>query len=118
MKRVLRKDHTRDVGKFLAGVISGFSFFVLASHPEKSPIRKLPEKRVRNVSYFPNIKIQKGKGHYHIHHWMIFSALYAPFILIRRLRSKFFHGLIIGSIFQGLTYKDRFRIKYRSDSIS
>ena len=118
MKKVLKKEHARGVGKFLAGVVSGFSFFLLVSHPGKSPIRKLPEKKLRNVSYFPNIKIQKDSGHYHIHHWMIFSVLYAPFILIKRLRSKFLHGIIIGSIFQGLTYKDRFQMKYHSDSTS
>lgn len=118
MKKVIKKEHAKDAGKFLAGAISGFSFFLLSSHPEKSPIRKLPERKFKKVSYFPNIKIQKDNGHYHIHHWMIFSALYAPFILIKRLRSKLLHGLIIGSIIQGLTYKDRFRIKYHSDYTS
>lgn len=87
-----------DLTKILAGLIAGFSFFLLSSHPEKSPIRKLPERRLKNVSYFPNVKIQKNNGHYHVHHWMIFSALYAPFILVRRLRSKFLHGFLIGSI--------------------
>src|SRR3989344_102659 len=100
--------------KILAGLIAGFSFFTISPH-QKSPVyKKLPEKKLKNVSYLPNIKIQKDSGHYHIHHWMIFSALYAPFILIKRLRSKFLHGLIIGSIVQGLTYKDRFRVKHPS----
>ena len=104
------------LAKILAGLIAGFSFFTVSSH-QKSPVyEKLPEKKLKNISYFPNVKIQKKDGHYHIHHWMIFSALYAPFILVRRLRSKFLHGLIIGSIVQGLTYRDRFRIKYRSSS--
>ncbi len=116
MKKVIKKEHARDAGKFLAGAISGFSFFAVSSH-RKSPIYKmLPNRKIKNISYFPNIKIQKKNKHYHIHHWMIFSALYAPFILIKRLRSKLLHGLIIGSIIQGLTYKDRFRIKYHSDS--
>ncbi len=114
----ISKKETRieDFAKLFAGLIGSFLFFTVSSH-QKSPIYKnLPEKKLKNISYFPNIKIQKGKGRYHIHHWMIFSALYAPFILVERLRSKFLHGLIIGSIIQGLTYKDRFQIKYQSDA--
>ena len=57
-----KKEHAKDAGKFLAGAISGFSFFLLSSHPEKSPIRKLPERKFKKVSYFPNIKIQKITG--------------------------------------------------------
>ena len=109
-----RKIKIKNIVKLFAGLIAGFSFFTVSSN-QKSPVyKKLPEKKLKNISYFPNIKIQKENKHYHIHHWMIFSALYAPFILIRRLRSKFLHGLIIGSIVQGLTYKDRFRVKYHS----
>ena len=109
-----RKIKIGGLAKILAGLIAGFSFFTISSH-QKSPVyKKLPEKKLKNVSYIPNIKIQKDSGHYHIHHWMIFSALYAPFVLVKRLRSKFLHGLIIGSIAQGLTYKDRFRMKHPS----
>ncbi len=115
-KEPKRETKIEDLAKILAGLIAGFSFFTVSSH-QKSPIyKKLPAKKLKNISYFPNIKIQKGKGHYHIHHWIVFSALYAPFILIERLRSKFLHGLIIGSIIQGLTYKDRFQIKYQPDA--
>ena len=111
-KEPKREIKIEDLAKILAGLIAGFSFFTASSHQESPVYKKLPERKLRNVSYFPNIRIQKDSGHYHIHHWMIFSALYAPFILVRRLRSKFLHGLIIGSIAQGLTYKDRFRVKY------
>jgi len=113
-KKSNQKIKIKNIVKLFVGLIAGFSFFTVSSH-QKSPVyKKLPERKLKNVSYFSNIKIQKDSGHYHIHHWMIFSALYAPFILIKRLRSKFLHGLIIGSIIQGLTYKDRFRIKYHS----
>ncbi len=111
---ILEKEtNIEDFAKLFAGLIAGFSFFIVSSY-QKSPVKKLPERKIKNVSYFPNIKIQKKDGHYHIHHWIILSALYAPFILAERLRSKFLHGFLIGSIVQGLTYKDRFQIKYHS----
>lgn len=113
MKRVLKKEHAKDAGKLLAGIISGFSFFLLTSHPEKSPVRKLPEKRIKNVSYFPNVKAHGKTEYYHFHHWMIFSFLYPLVFVKKKLRqSKFLHGLMIGSIVQGLTYKDRFQIRH------
>lgn len=115
MKRALRKEHAKDAGKLLAGIISGFSFFVLTSHPGKSPVRKLPEKRVKNISYFPNIKAHGKTEYYHFHHWMIFSLLY-PLVFVKKKlrRSKLLHGIMIGGIVQGLTYKDRFQIRYNS----
>lgn len=109
-----QKIKIKNIVKLFVGLIAGFSFFTVSSH-QKSPVyKKLPKKKLKNISYLPNIKIQSEKENYHVHHWMLFSALYAPFILIRRLRSKFLHGFLIGSIIQGLSYKDRFRIKYHS----
>ncbi len=114
-KESSRGIRTAELIEILVGFIAGFSFFTVTSH-QKSPIyKKLPEKKLKNISYFPNIKVKKEKGSYHhIHHWMILMALYTPFILIKRLRHKLIHGFLIGSIIQGLSYKDRFQIKYHS----
>lgn len=119
MKRVIKKikkEQAIDAGKFLAGVFAGFSFFFLSSHPARSPVRKLPEKKVRNISYFPNIKVHKEDEHYHIHHWTILSLLY-PLIFLKKefKKSKILHGFFIGSIIQGLTYKDRFQVRYKPE---
>src|SRR4030042_2205211 len=98
MKKIIKREHVNEAGKFLAGLIAGFSFFLLSSHPKRSPIKRLPEKKLKNISYFPNIKLHKEDGHYHIHHWIVFSLLY-PLVFLRKelKKSKFLHGLFLGS---------------------
>lgn len=45
-----------------------------------------------------------------MHHWAVFGASYLPLLFMRRrFRSKLLHGFFIGSIMQGLTYRDRFK---------
>ena len=104
-----------DFVKFLAGVALGFSLFTATSE-YKSPIRQVHDIKIKNISYFPNIKIKNKDGSYHIHHWLIFAAIYTPLLLFERssVRSKFIHGFFLGSIIQGLTYKDRFQVHYHS----
>ena len=100
------------------GGLLGFSFFWLTSH-HKSPVsRRLPSRRIKNVHIWssehslhntPEIRIARKDKHYHVHHWAIFGVSYLPLLLMRRkIRSKLLHGFFIGSILQGLTYKDRF----------
>lgn len=91
------------------GSIVGFALFWLTSH-QKSPVnRRLPAKRYKSVHYSPHIKIERQNKHYHLHHWAIFGLLYLPLLLVRKkVRSNILHGFFIGTIIQGLTYKDRF----------
>lgn len=100
----------RGLAEVAIGGLLGFSFFWLTSH-QKSPVNKrLPAKKYKNFHYSPNIKIERKDRHFHMHHWTIFGISYLPLILMRRrIRSKLLHGFFIGSIIQGLTYKDRFK---------
>lgn len=101
--------------KLFLGAVLGFSFFSAASN-NNSPINKrLPNKKIKNISLFPRIKIHYKKDYYHIHHWIILSAIYLPLFLKKTERkSNFLRGLFLGSIIQGLTFPDRFKIKYNS----
>jgi len=93
------------------GGLLGFSLFWLTSHPQKSPVRrKLPARKYRSIHYLPEIRIERKDKHYHLHHWAIFGISYLPLLLLRRrIKSRLLHGFFIGSILQGLTYKDRFK---------
>jgi len=115
MEKAVNKEHAQDAGKVLAGGLLGFLFFMAGSYPKSSVYKKLPEKKIKSVSLFPNVKVYKKDENYHIHHWMIFSALY-PLIFLKKnfAKSKFLHGLFLGSIFQGLIYKDRFQVRYKT----
>jgi hypothetical protein len=101
----------KQVIKAIIGALLGFAAFSVTSHP-KSPVhRKIPTRRVRNFSYLPHIKVHRPTSEIHIHHWLSFSALYAGLLAIKPLRkSPLLHGLLLGSILQGLTYEDRFHV--------
>lgn len=108
----IKKIGAADVAEVFLGALAGFSVFWLASH-QKSPVhRRLPTKRYKNIHYSPHLKIERKDKHYHLHHWTIFGLSYLPLFLARRkriLRSKLLHGFFLGTILQGLTYKDRFK---------
>jgi hypothetical protein len=99
--------------KTLIGGLLGFALFWLSSHPESPVKKRLPERNIKNVDYIPNVKIRGRESHYHVHHWMILSSIYAVTTLLKRrvLKSSILHGFLLGGIIQGLTYKDRFRVK-------
>jgi len=100
-----------------AGAGVAFVVFSLTSHPKSKIHHALPKKKIKNVEVFPNIKIVTKDTTYHFHHWLIFSTLYWRLFLKKKVfSSKFLHGIMLGSIFQGLLYKDRFRILYRNDA--
>lgn len=109
---LIKKSYSSERARTAVGTLLGFSFFWMTSHP-KSPVnKKLPQKSIKNVSYSPNIHIKKEDKAYRLHHWTIFSFFYLPLIFIRKgfLKSKIMRGFILGSIIQGLTYKDRFNL--------
>lgn len=103
----------KELGKISLGGASGFLLFLLTSHP-KSPVhKKLPQKDVKNIAILPSIKLRKKGKTYHLHHWLLLTLLYISLLFLRRKRYKLLHGFLLGSILQGLTYKDRFRMVYR-----
>lgn len=53
-----------------------------------------------------------GTYRVHIHHWMWSSVILVIFILAK-VYNPIFLGLLMGSIFQGLLYRDRFVFIYR-----
>jgi len=55
-----------------------------------------------------------GDHYIHIHYW-IWCFLLLVFFLSIGFYSHFILGLLIGSIIQGLLYRDRFIIYYRKD---
>ncbi len=97
----------------VAGTV-GFLVSYFISHPShpKSLRNKLPEKRIKNVQILPNIKITHKEKEYWLHHWASYASLYAWLLLSRKeslKKRKMFHAFMLGTIMQGLTYKDRFK---------
>lgn len=121
MKKALNLNQKRlkETAKLVGGFLGGFLASWLISHPHKSPVyRKIPEKKIRNISVLPNLKIHRQDKHYHFHHWMHLSAFYLLILSLRRnlIKSKFLHGVFLGGILQGLTYKDRFHVVHKSNN--
>ncbi|RJQ37705.1 hypothetical protein C4559_03145 [Candidatus Microgenomates bacterium] len=119
MEKLDKKNKLKSIAKILAGLGGGFSFFWLMSHPNSKIKRKFPEKSIKNLQFFPNTKITHKDKVYHFHHWFIFSLLYIPLIaMVKTFRhSRILNGLVIGSILQGLTYKDRFKMVKKTPKV-
>lgn len=107
----MTKSHLKSTVKLIAGAGIAYSLFRLISRP-KSRVRILPEKRIKNIHVLPNIKIARRDKEYHLHHWINAAFLYSFYLMKKRrfTGSKFFHGFMLGTILQGLTYKDRFKV--------
>lgn len=112
MARITNSPYLRETAKLALGGGVGFLLFWLTSHPRSRVHKRLPAKKIKNVHVLPRIQIQHKNREYHLHHWLNLSSLYLLLLLKRRrvLRSKVVHGFFLGSILQGLTYKDRFKI--------
>lgn len=83
----------------LVGIIAGFLFFKLfAGKYEGDKVERSLRFSIKN-------------NYVHIHHWILCLILLL-IILILNFRNELIIGLLIGSIIQGLTYKDRFLIIY------
>lgn len=99
--------------KVLLGAGFGFFFFLLTSHPQSKLKKSIPEKKYKKISILPNIQYQHKNYIYHFHHWLVLSICYIPLMKSKKIRqSHILHGLFLGSILQGLLYKDRFHFKY------
>lgn len=108
---------TKKTLKMLLGATTAFSILTLTSHPRSRVHKKIPKVKVKNVSLLPSFKIARKEKIYHIHHWLYLSSLY---VVLRRKKllgkKTFLHGLLLGSIIQGLAYKDRFKVVHRTQS--
>ncbi len=101
----------------LIGAGAGLAFvtFWMTSHPKSKVHKALPNKSFKNIHVLPHVKIVTKDKTYHFHHWLTFSILYWRLFLKKQVfRSKLLHGMMLGSIFQGLTYKDRFHFRYKN----
>lgn len=100
--------------KLFLGAAVGFSAAWLISHPKSRVKRNLPQKNVKGFQVFPNIRLVKENKIYRFHHWMVLASLYFPLLWKKGnfLKYKLLHGMVIGSILQGLSFKDRFNIIY------
>lgn len=108
----MSKDMKNTFTLLLGGTI-GFTVFWLTSHPTRSRVRrKLPHKRVGNITYLPEIRVERKDRSYHLHHWINMGSLYIYLLTRKRryLKNNLIHGFLLGSILQGLSYKDRFTI--------
>jgi len=105
--------------KIAIGAGIGFGIFWLTSHPRSKLHCKLPRKKYKNIQLIPQIQFTRKDKVYHFHHWVIFSSLYLKYFLkSRKFRSKILHGIMLGSILQGLTYKDRFKFRYANEDLT
>ena len=89
------------ISKFIVSTILGFLFWnFFAGEHEGDKLEK-------------SFRLQVGKYVIYIHHWIWCGVILAVLVLI-----KVYHpillGLFIGSIIQGLLYKDRFVIIYKA----
>lgn len=102
--------------RLFAGISVGFLFFLVTSHPKSIVHRKIPVKKMRNISLLPHIEYKVNEITYHFHHWLVISICYLPFSQLKKFRNKFFlHGIILGSILQGILYHDRFSIRNKNN---
>ncbi len=116
MAKIFEDELVNDIANVALGVVAGFALFWAASHPTKSPFRKkLPEKKIKNLYLLPEIKIEKGDKHIHFHHWLNIASVYGLLYWKKRnmLGNKLLNGFLMGSIFQGLSYKNRFSFIYK-----
>lgn len=96
--------------EFIGFVIGWFSSFLVSNN--KSPIeKKLPNETYKGIEVIPNLEVKRGNSVYHIHHWIYILLLYYPLTRIKKLNNKLIKGFLIGDMLQGLSYKDRFKIK-------
>ncbi len=83
----------------IIGIILGFLFSkLLSGKHEGDKIEKSLRFSVKN-------------NYIHIHHW-IWCSMLLIVILVLNFRNELIIGLLIGSMIQGLSYKDRFLIIY------
>jgi hypothetical protein len=118
MQRILERHSSSEFLKMLIGAGVGYYFFKTTSRPGSRINRRIPQKQIKNLEILPSIKIKRRDKAIHLHHWLNFTSLYLYLLTRKRkyLRHQLVNGFILGSIYQGLTYKDRFKIIRRLES--
>jgi hypothetical protein len=101
--------------EIIIGSLVSFSVFHYTSHPKSRFHKKIPIKKFFNIQIVPHINLSLKKRVIHLHHWMLFSPLFAFAQTGDRgiLSAGVMKGLLIGGIIQGLMYKDRFHIIFK-----
>jgi len=86
--------------QFIVSLILGFSFWnFFAGKYEGDKLER-------------SFRLKVGKYRIHIHHW-IYSCIIFVIFMLARIYNPILLGLLIGSIIQGLLYKDRFVVIYQ-----
>jgi hypothetical protein len=94
-----------DYLSLLFGILLGFIFWKLfAGKYEGDKIEK-------------SFRFLVGNYYIHIHHWLWCAILLLVLFFISFYNS-FIYGLLLGSIVQGLIYRDRFYIIYNKDKFN
>lgn len=106
--------------RFLTGALVGFGLFWLTSHSQSPVHKRIPARKVRAFHILPHIKVIFRKRVIHFHHWFNLSLLYAILFVIKRdiIKQHALSGLFVGSILQGLLYKDCFSFVYPDVTIA
>ncbi|HSW96219.1 MAG TPA: hypothetical protein VLF89_00170 [Candidatus Saccharimonadales bacterium] len=113
----MNKNLVKNSALIVTGIGVAFATFWITSHPKSKVHRALPNKKYKSLQVLPHVKIVTKDKTYHFHHWLTFSVLYWRLFLKKQVfTSKLLHGMMLGSIFQGLTYKDRFRFRYKNSN--
>ena len=72
-------------------------------------------KRAQERGRVKSLKLKVKNYVFHIHHWFG-SGIILGNLLVMNWYNAVVYGLLIGSIIQGLTYKDFYKIIYRRNS--
>lgn len=100
------------LAQVVSGSFIGYLFWTLISHP-KSPIPKIcPKVKLgKRMQILPQLKISyKEQKALICHHWLCA----VPILILLLIFSDgliFFKGFLVGTVGQGLRYKDRFRLR-------
>ncbi len=71
----------------------------------------LSGKRNDRPGKIKSLKFNVKKYTIHLHHWFLSSVIFISFVILK-FYNDLIYGILIGLIFQGLTYKDFYKIVY------
>lgn len=97
---------------FLGGII-GFIVFTAVTHPKSKINIKLPDKKIKNFQIFPRVNVATRNKVIHVHHWITLALTYL--VIQGFIQLNIINGILLGGIFQGLLYKDRFKILFKEE---
>lgn len=95
----------------LIGFTCGFVTYLFTSHPRLLK-NKFPVKKFGRLSILPHLGITIRKTFFRIHHWLYLSIVLAVVVFLTKNfleTNLFLKSILVGGIFQGLIYKNRFK---------